>query len=173
MPADERHVPLGEFVATHGLDGWLKLNPFNPDTTALSPGATIFLQAGARRGTREIEDSKPHKKRFLIKLRGVDTIDDAADWIGSTLSVGESALHPLGPGEYYHYQVMGFEVVDRSGASIGTIRSTLSTPGGEIYVVQGPAGGEHLIPAVSEIVENVDFTAGKMVIHPPAGLLDL
>lgn len=172
MPADERHVPLGELVATHGLDGWLKLNPFNPNTTALSPGTIVFLEAGGRRASCEIEDSKPHKKQFLVKLRDVDTIDAAERRVGSTLAVGESALNPLGPGEYYHYQVIGFEVVDRSGARVGTILSTLSTPGGEIYVVQGDAG-EHLIPAVSEIVENVDFTNGKMVINPPAGLLDL
>jgi 16S rRNA processing protein RimM len=150
----------------------LKFNSFNPRSTALSPGARIILEADGRQSAFEIEDSKPHKKQLLVKLRNVNSIDAAQRWVGSMLSVSESALDPLEPGQYYHYQVIGFEVVDLNGESIGTIRSILSTPGGEIYIVQG-AGKEHLIPAVNEIVENVDFTAAKVVINPPAGLLDL
>jgi 16S rRNA processing protein RimM len=165
-------VPLGEIVTTHGLDGWLKLNPFNPDTTVLAPGVEIFLEVAGRRSNREIEGCKPHKRQFLIKLRDVNTIDEAKRWVGSTLCVSELALDSLAPGQYYHYQVVGFEVVHLNGASIGTITSTMSTPGGEIYVVQG-ATKEHLIPAVKEFIEEVDFTAGRMVINPPDGLLDL
>ena len=63
-------------------------------------------------------------------------------------------------------------MVQLNGENIGTIISTMSTPGGEIYVVQG-ATKEHLIPAVKEIIEEVNFATGKMVINPPVGLLDL
>ena len=52
------------------------------------------------------------------------------------------------------------------------IARTWSTPGGELYVVSGDSK-EHLIPAVKEIIEKVDFVTGKMVINPPEGLLDL
>jgi 16S rRNA processing protein RimM len=165
-------VPLGEIVTTHGLDGWLKLKPFNPDTTALSSGVKVVLEAAGRPASFEIEGSKPNKKQFLIKLCGVDGIDEAERWVGAKLFVSEEALDALEPGQYYHYQVVGFEVVQLNGESVGKITSIMSTPGGEIYVVRGPAK-EHLIPAVKEIIEEVDFTAGKMVINPPPGLLDL
>jgi 16S rRNA processing protein RimM len=165
-------VPLGEIVTTHGLHGWLRLKPFNPDTTALSAGVNVILEAAGRPASFEIEDSKPHKKQFLIKLCGVDSIDEAERWVGTRLFVNEESLDALQPGQYYHYQVVGFEVVDLNGETIGTIISTLSTPGGEIYVVQG-ATKEHLIPAVKEMIEEVNFATGKMVINPPDGLLDL
>jgi 16S rRNA processing protein RimM len=102
----------------------------------------------------------------------VDGIDEAERWVGAKLFVSEAALDALKPGQYYHYQVVGFEVVHLNGESVGKITSIMSTPGGEIYVVRGEAK-EHLIPAVKEIIEEVDFTAGKMVINPPPGLLDL
>jgi 16S rRNA processing protein RimM len=86
--------------------------------------------------------------------------------------VAEAALEALAPGQYYHYQVVGFDVFSVSGERIGTISSTLSTRGGELYVVQGPTK-EHLIPAVKEIIEKVDFSAGAVTINPPPGLLDL
>jgi 16S rRNA processing protein RimM len=165
-------VPLGEIVTTHGLNGWLKLNAFNPSTSALFPGVEVFLERGGRQSVHQIEASNQHKRQFLIKLRDINSIDDAAPYVGSTLAVGESALEALPPRQYYHYQVVGFEVFHLNGDLIGTISSTMPTPGGELYVVQG-AAKEHLIPAVREIIEQVDFDARKIVINPPEGLLDL
>jgi 16S rRNA processing protein RimM len=168
----ERLVPLGEIVTTHGLDGWLKINAFNPKTTALSTAHAVILEKAGRRSVQELESSKPHKRQFLIKLRAVNSIDEAAPWVGYILCVNEDALESLEPGQYYHYQVIGFEVFHLNGERIGTVTRTWSTAGGELYVVQGVAK-EHLIPAVKEIVEKIDFSAGKMIINPPVGLLDL
>jgi 16S rRNA processing protein RimM len=165
-------VPLGEIVTTHGLNGWLKLNAFNPATEALLPGVEVFLERGGLQSVHQIEASSQHKKQFLIKLRGLDSIDAAARLVGAILAVGEAALEALPPRQYYHYQVVGFKVFHLNGDLVGTVSSTMSTPGGELYVVQS-AAKEHLIPAVREIIEQVDFDAQKIVINPPEGLLDL
>jgi 16S rRNA processing protein RimM len=92
--------------------------------------------------------------------------------VGSTASVFEGALEPLRTGEYYHFQAVGLEVFDLRGQRIGIVTRIWSTPGGELYVVQGPHR-EHLIPAVKEIVEKIDLAGGKLIIDPPEGLLDL
>jgi 16S rRNA processing protein RimM len=168
----DHSVPLGEIVATHGLDGWLKLNPFNPDSSVLSAGVEVCLEKSGQQSIHQLESSKPHKRQFLIKLHGVDAIDAAQPLIGSTLLISDDALDPLEPGQYYHYQVMGFAVVDLHGAVVGTITGTLSTAGGELYMVRGP-DKEHLIPAVKEIIEKVDFDDRKVIVNLPQGLLDL
>jgi 16S rRNA processing protein RimM len=165
-------VPLGEIVATHGLDGWLKLNPFNPESSVLSAGMEVYLEKTGRQSIHQLESSKPHKRQLLIKLRGVDSINAAQPLIGSTLLISDDALDPLEPGQYYHYQIIGFAVVDLNGAVVGTITGTLSTAGGELYVVRG-ADKEHLIPAVKEIIEKVDFDDRKVIVNLPRGLLDL
>jgi 16S rRNA processing protein RimM len=165
-------VPLGEIVTTHGIGGWLKLKPYNPQTTVLNPTREIWLEKNGKRSRREIENSRPHRDQFLVKLSKIDRIDDAALWVGSILYLAERDLDSLPAGEYYHYQVVGLEVFDIKGERIGVIARTWSTPGGELYVVKGPLK-EHLIPAVKEIIEKVDFAAQKMVINPPKGLLDL
>lgn len=108
----------------------------------------------------------------MIKLQDINCIEEAKQWVGFDLCVPETALQRLKPGEYYHYQVIGLEVFDLNGTRVGVITRTWSTPGGDLYVVRG-ADKEYLIPAVKEIVEKVDFTAGKMIINPPDGLLDL
>jgi len=168
----ERLVPLGKIVTTHGIGGWLKFNPYNRQTTVLNPAREIWLEKDRTRSRHEIEKSRPYKSQFLVKLSGVDRIDDAEPWVGSILYVAERDLDSLPSGEYYHYQVIGLEVFDTKGERIGVVARTWSTPGGELYVVNG-AFKEHLIPAVKEIIEKVDFAAGKMVINPPKGLLDL
>jgi len=169
----EQLVPLGEIVTTHGLDGWLKLNPFNADTTVLVAGRPVHLDLGAIHKTVELAaDAKPFKKQFLIKLRGIDGIDEAQRWVGATLSVDEAALEPLDAGQYYHYQVIGFAVFHKDGTRIGTIVSLLSTAGGDILVVK-EGEKEYLIPAVKEIVDKVDFDSQRVIVDPPQGLLDL
>ena len=168
----ERLVSLGEIVTTHGISGWLKLKPYNPQTTVLSPAREIWLEKNGERSRLKIESSRPHKDQFLIKLSNIDRIDDAALWVGSILYLAERDLDSLPAGEYYHYQVVGLEVFDITGEHIGVITGTWSTPGGELYVVKG-AVKEHLIPAAKEFIEKVDFVARKMVINPPKGLLDL
>lgn len=165
-------VPLGEIVTTHGLHGWLKLNPFNFNTTALAAGGEVTLERAGERSEHRLEASHPHRNQMLVKLESIDSIENAASFVGSTLLIAESALENLGPGQYYHYQVVGFEVFDLSGARIGTIASTMSTPGGELYVVRG-MDKEHLIPAIKEFIEKVDFTMRRLIVNPPDGLLDL
>jgi 16S rRNA processing protein RimM len=168
----DRLIPLGEIVTTHGLDGWLKLHAYNPRTSALFPGQYIFLEKNGVRSAQRLEATRPHRGQFLIKLAGIDLLADAGQWVGSSLLIAEEALQSLEAGEYYHYQVIGFEVFDTGGGRIGTVTRTWSTAGGELYVVAGESK-EHLIPAVKDIIEKVDLDARRIVINPPAGLLEL
>ncbi len=116
--------------------------------------------------------SKPHRGLFLVKLEGCDGIGEAQEWVGSTLSVPEEALQPLKPGEYYYYQVLGFDVFDVEGRSIGKVTRVWSKEGGDVFVVTD-GSKEYLIPAVKEVIEKIDFPGGKIIINPPPGLLDL
>ncbi len=132
----------------------------------------MILEKDGQRSAHVLDSSNSHGRQLLIKLRGVNSIEEARQWVGFHFCVPETALQALKPGEYYEYQVIGLEVLDRNGAHVGVIIGTWSTPGGDLYVVRGK-DKEHMIPAVKEIVEKVDFAAGKVIINPPDGLLDL
>lgn len=168
----DRLVPLGEIVATHGIHGWLKLRPYNPQTTTLSANQNIFLERDGACTPHWLEEIKPHKRQLLLRLKGINGINEAEPWVGSLVSVAEEALRPLEPGEYYYYQVVGFDVYDTQGEWVGIVTRVWSKDGGDLYVVTGERK-EYLIPAVKEIVEKIDFASGRMIINPPAGLLDL
>ena len=148
------------------------MNPYNPETKIFSAAREVFLEQAGKRLTHQLASSKSQGRQFLIKLSGIDGIDEARKCVGFKLCVAENALESLQPGEYYHYQTIGFEVIDLNGTLIGIITGILSTPAGELYVVQG-TDKEHLIPALKQFIEKVDLAAGKMIIDPPTGLLDL
>lgn len=168
----ERLIPIGEIVATHGIEGWLKLKPYNPDTAIFSATEKIFLEKEGVHSPCLLEATRAHKGQFLLKLRGIEGIANAQKWVGSILCVEEELLQPLSPGEYYYYQTVGLEVFDTRGGRVGTIKRIWSKPGGDLYVVQGEAK-EYLIPAVKEIIEKIDLPGGKIIINLPSGLLDL
>lgn len=168
----ERLVPLGEIVTTHGIDGWLKLRLYNPDSTALSPPQEVFLETGGSRFPHSLGSIRPHKGHLLIKLDGIDTIGDAQRWVPSILSISAEALQSLTTGEYYYYEVVGFDVYDPAGTRIGAVTRVWPKEGGDLYVVQGESK-EYLIPATKEVVETVDFSTRKITVRPPPGLLDL
>ena len=165
-------VALGEIVTTHGIGGWLKLNPYNSESPLLLSLRDAILVKDNTRTAVQIESARPHRRQILLKLCGIDDIESALQWVGSTLSVPEEALATPAPGQYYHYQVIGLEVFHTNGARIGTLKEIWSTPANELYVVAG-IDKEHLIPAVKEIIAEVDLAAGRMIVDPPAGLLDL
>jgi 16S rRNA processing protein RimM len=168
----ERLISLGEIVATHGIQGWLKLKPYNPDTDILFSIQEIFLEKAGVCSLFFLEESRIHKSQFLLKLRGINGIAEAQKWIGTIVSVTEQTLRPLNPGEYYYYQTLGLDVFDPEGQWIGTITQIWSKEGGDLYVVKG-SEKEYLIPAVKEMIEKVDFPGRKIIINPPPGLLDL
>jgi 16S rRNA processing protein RimM len=159
-------------VAPHGLDGVLKLKAYNPKSPVLNSARDVILEKGGNYFPHYLERSSAHKGGFLIKLQGMDHIDSAKKWVGSFLSVTEDALYPLESSEYYYYQVMGLEVFDSGGTWIGKVKKIWFKEGGDLYVVAGESK-EFLIPAVKEVVETIDFQARKMIINPPAGLLEL
>ena len=165
-------VPLGKIVTTHGIAGLLKLNPYNSESPLLSTLRDVVLVRDETRSAVQVQSARPHRRQILLKLCEIDDIESARQWVGSILAVREEALAPPAQGQYYHYQVIGLEVFDTSGARIGTLKEIWSTPASELYVVAG-LDKEHLIPAVKEMIAEVDLAAGRMIVDLPAGLLDL
>jgi 16S rRNA processing protein RimM len=75
-------------------------------------------------------------------------------------------------GEYYWYEIIGLPVFLDTGKRIGIIRRIVPGAGHDIYVVQEGVK-EILIPAVHEVIREVDLKKGKVIITEMEGLLDL
>jgi len=108
----------------------------------------------------------PHKGRFVLKIEGVDSIDDADRLRGQELRIGEDALEPLPPGSYYHHQLKGLIVQDPAGRELGTVEDLLEMGAAPVLVVRG-RGPELLIPLAEDFVRSVDLERRVMVARNP------
>jgi 16S rRNA processing protein RimM len=149
-----------------GVRGDLKVEPLAPPA-AFKPGRTVHL--GETEYT--IERSRRTERLLYLKLSGINDRERVADERGRYLQVPEAALDPPGEDTYYWYQLIGLHVVSTAGEELGRISEIITTGSNDVFVVRGPRG-ELLIPAIEDVVREVDIPAARMLIEPIPGLLD-
>ncbi len=79
-------------------------------------------------------------------------------------------LPELQEGEYFHWQLIGLTVRDNAGREFGTVKSILETGANDVYIVEDNAGHEKLVPAISDVVSEIDLEEGVITIKPLPGL---
>jgi 16S rRNA processing protein RimM len=115
---------------------------------------------------------KPHKNILLMQLEDLRSIEEAESYRGADVSIKKDALRHTEDEGYYWYELIGLKVYTGAGEFLGTIRHILQTGGHDIYVVQ-EGEREILIPAIHDVVQEVDLEEKRVTIFPVEGLLDL
>jgi 16S rRNA processing protein RimM len=109
---------------------------------------------------------------LLVRFAGVVDRDAAAELRGLLLTVDATALPDLDdPDEFYDHQLEGLAAVGSDGVLLGTVREVVHAPVSDLLVLETDCG-EALVPFVRAIVLEVDLAGGRVVLDPPAGLLD-
>ncbi|MEV7328688.1 ribosome maturation factor RimM [Micromonospora sp. NPDC093244] len=121
-----------------------------------------------------IEEARFHQGRMLVAFDGI--LDrDAAEALRGTLLVVDSAdvAPPDDPEEFHDHQLVGLAVVTPAGERLGEVARIDHAPSSDLLVLRRPEGRTALIPFVRAIVPEVDLAGGRVIVDPPAGLLDL
>ena len=170
----DRLVVIGEITRTHGLGGELRVMPLtdHPERFEHLRECVLWDEPRDRREPRRITRARRQGGAVLVSLAGCDTVDAASALVGRYVAVPEAAALPLPPGQFYPWQLLGCRVVTEDGTEVGTVTGLEQSPSQGCWVVSAGAR-EHLVPAVPEIVLDVDLAARRVVIRPPDGLLDL
>jgi len=165
---------LGSIVKTVGLKGELKLLP-GPDfwPGALGAGSLDLVSSGEVRRHVTVEKYRTKGRTFIIKFSEIRSIDEAEPVVGSRLDVSTDDLGVASlPEELKPFQVMDAEVRLKDGTRVGQVVDMLMGPVQDCLIVDT---GEHrtAVPAVPEVLVEVDVDGGVITIDPPPGLLDL
>jgi 16S rRNA processing protein RimM len=145
-----------------GLGGEVEVEPLGDNPARFEPGSLLRAKGGPRR----VERAQPSGPLWRVKLDGVDDRDAAEGLRGGYLEVDSAELPPLAEGAYYEWQLVGLEVVDGEGRRMGRLEEVLPYPANDVYVVSGPEG-EVLVPALRDVVREVQLEAGRMVVDLP------
>lgn len=162
------YVVRGHVGPPHGVKGLLRVFPETDFPERLAEvDAWTLRDAQGRLSTVEIERIQPHKDGWLVKFRGIDDRTAAEAFRSLAIVQLPAELPELDEDEYYWHQLLGLEVVTLSGRRLGPVTEIIRTGSNDVYVT---AGG--LIPAIREVVKEVDLEAGEIRIEPLPGLLD-
>lgn len=169
---------VGRVIKPHGVTGELVVDVRTDDPQErFATGNRLALKPSRGQGASrdvEVESSRPHGARLLVRLVGVGD-RDAADALRGNLFIVDSAELPSldDPDEFYDHELEGLAVRTVDGDPVGEVAEVLHTPAGELLSVQTPDGREVLVPFVSAIVTSVSRETGVVTIDPPEGLLDV
>ncbi|MCG5444897.1 ribosome maturation factor RimM [Micromonospora sp. NIE79] len=121
-----------------------------------------------------IEEARFHQGRVLIAFEGIPD-RNTAEALRGTLLVVDSAdvTPPDDPEEFHDHQLVGLAVVTPAGERLGEVARIDHAPSSDLLVLRRPEGRTALIPFVRAIVSEVDLAGGRVIVDPPAGLLDL
>jgi len=114
----------------------------------------------------DVEATRFHRGCVLLKLAGVESIDDGELLRNADVQVRRDDAVPLEAGSFYNADLIGLQVVTKQGRVIGPIEDVLNYPGQDLMKI-----GDVLIPMVRQIVVSVDMDARRVVVDPPIGLL--
>lgn len=162
-------VPIGRISRAHGLRGEVLLKTFSYPSPTVEKAEILYLP-GPRPLPLKIVSRRIVPHGYLIFFEGVDSRERAEKLRGQQLSCHPEDMPGLEDGEYYSYQLIGLRVCT-SEEEIGVIREVISPAGQDLLVVQG-GEREYLIPAVPEIIVDIDLDDGIVSIDPPQGLLE-
>jgi len=164
-------VSIGKVLRSKGKRGELKLNfysghflkPFFPK---------VYFQRRSSAEEFEVEYLRPYKNFYLIKLKDIDTLDQARTLTGREVLVPEKLLRPLKEDNYYLYQIMGCSVATKDRKIIGTVTDFIFVENNDLLVIT-KENKEVLIPFSKSICLEINLRRKEIIIDPPEGLLDV
>jgi 16S rRNA processing protein RimM len=144
------------------------------DSTAVRRLAPVPANAWQVPAQLTVESVRPHQGRLLVVFDGIYDRNMAEDLRGVLLCVDSAVVAPSDdPDEFNDHELVGLTAVDVDGQPLGEVVRVDHAPASELLVLRRPDGHTALVPFVKAIVPEVDLAAGRVVLTPPEGLLDL
>ena len=167
----QEYFEVGQIVNTNGLKGLLKINPFTDDITRFEKLKTIFIEHKKELLEFEIESVRYQKKQVLLKLKGIDTIEEAEKYREDYLKINRNKEEKLPENTYYIVDLIGLDIYTENGELLGKLDDIFSTGSNDVYVVKNSEGKQILLPAISDVIKNIDLEQKKIVVNLIEGLL--
>ena len=165
---------VGRIGRAHGIRGQATVEVRTDDPELrFAPGSRLLTEP-AERGPLVVSDMRFHSGTLLLSFEGVAD-RSAVEALRNTILVVEADPQesPQDPDEYYDHQLLGLAVELADGSVLGEIADLLHLPGQDVLAVKRPDAPEVLIPFIKQFVPTVDVAGRRVVVDPPAGLLDL
>ena len=168
----EKFLKIGAVTTTHGVRGEMKVFPTTDDPQRFLDLDEVILTNGKQSETHSIVGVKFVKNLVILKLEGIESMDEAVRYRSWDVMIPREKGVPLKENEYYVADVIGMMVRTEDGKLFGTLKDVMETGANDVYVVQTKEHGEVLIPAIKACIMRVNVEEGEMTVHLLPGLID-
>lgn len=151
---------VGKIVNTHGLKGEVKVIANTKDVNNFKRYGYVLINEEERK----IEGVKFQKDRVILKIEGINSIEDAEMYKGTEMFVLRENEPDLDEDEFYVRDLIGMHVFDTEGKDLGEIYDIIETKNNDVYWIRKPK--ELLVPALIDIVVDIDLDEEKITIKP-------
>jgi 16S rRNA processing protein RimM len=169
----QKLVLIGKVTATHGIRGQLRVVSFSGEAESILSQRRLILKGPNHESeTFDVANSSAHGKRVLISLKSLEDINKVEYLVGREIYVERGQLPELPEGEYYWFDLIGLKVYTVQGEYLGMLSEIMATGSNDIYIIRN-GEKEYLVPAIEDVVTDIDLNASVIMVDPPEGLLDL
>ena len=164
------YLEVGKIVTTHGIQGEVRVYPWCDTPEFLAGFRTLYLQNGKK--PLSIERARVHKNVVVLKIEGVDTVEEAAKLRDQVLYIDREDAQ-LADGAFFIQDLLGLPVFDAdTGKEYGVLDEVLNNGASDIYQIKDEVGKLYLMPAVKEMVVSIDLVEEKILVRPVKGIFD-
>lgn len=167
----EEYFEIGQIVNASGLKGILKIKPFTDDIKKFSNLKTIYIKTKSGLTEFKIEQVRYVKNMVMLKLAGIDTVEEAEKYRNLYIRILRDQEEELEEGSYYVVDILGCKVNTDANQELGKIVDVFQTGSNDVYVVKDEQGKQILLPAIKQVIKNVDIKNKIITVHLLEGLV--
>jgi 16S rRNA processing protein RimM len=164
------YLAVGTLRRSHGIRGDMLVEVITDFPERLKPGTHLYV--GDKKQALKITRRRPHNEGMILGFEGISTAEQTAKYRAQTVYVPVEGRPPLPDGEYYHHQIIGLNVVDESWTALGIITEIIETGANDVYVVKNAGEREILLPALKQVLLEINLDTKTMRVHLLPGLVD-
>ena len=167
-------LKVGKIVNTHSLKGEVKvISSTDFEEQRFEKGTELLITRG-NQVVKEVtvESYRTHKNNLLVKFVGIDSIEETEKLKNLQIKIDSENIGELEENEYYFHEIIGCEVFDENGKSLGEISEILTPGANDVWVIKSQNGKEILIPYIEDVVKKIDVENKKIDIEVMEGLID-
>ena len=158
-------LEIGQIVNSYGIKGFLKVVPFTDDAHRYSDLKTIYIEKNKKLLEMEIEEVKYHKNLVLLKLKGIVDINDTEQFKNCYVKIDRKNAVKLPEDTYFIVDLIGMKVITEEGVLLGKLVDVFPTGSNDVYVVKNELGKQTLLPAIGEVIKDVNMENKIMTVH--------
>jgi 16S rRNA processing protein RimM len=162
---------IGIIVAPFGVHGELKVRLLTDIPDRFAELDTVNV--GPEHTRYPIQSVRPYKGEMIVlKLDDIKDANAAESLRNLDIQIPESKLAKLPPDSYYQHDILGLHVFTMDGRDLGHITDIIVTGSNDVYTIKTSDGKQVLIPAIKDVIKQIDLIRHTMYIDPLPGLLD-